>query len=82
MAGTPAYKKAARVRRGRKGKLNGLLANASPRLARHDVGGNTPLKFPNGNKEVALELGARYGAGGSLVLRTTIARSRCGAMSD
>jgi DNA topoisomerase-3 len=33
-------------------------------LARRDTGGNTPLKIPYGNKEVALELGARYDAGG------------------
>jgi DNA topoisomerase-3 len=33
-------------------------------LARRDAGGNTPLKIPYGNKEVALELGARYDAGG------------------
>ena len=63
-AGGPAHKKAARGRKPGKSKLNGQLANASPRLARRDVGGNTPLKIPYGNKEVALELGARYDAGG------------------
>jgi DNA topoisomerase-3 len=47
-----------------KRKLNGPLANASPRLGGRDVGGNTPLKIPYGSKEVALELGARYAAGG------------------
>jgi DNA topoisomerase III len=30
----------------------------------HDVGRNTPLKIPYGNKEVAQKLGARYGADG------------------
>ena len=35
-----------------------------PPLARRDVGGNTPLKIPYGNKEVALKLGARYATGG------------------
>ena len=63
-AGGPAHKKAARGRKPGKSKLNGQLANASPRSARRDVGGNTPLKIPYGNKEVALELGARYAAGG------------------
>jgi len=63
-AGGPAHKKAARGRKTGKRKLNGPLANASPRLARRDAGGNTPLKIPYGNKEVALELGARYDAGG------------------
>jgi DNA topoisomerase-3 len=63
-AGGPAHKKAARGRRTGKPKLNGQLAIASPRSARHDTGGNTPLKIPYGNKEVALELGARYAAGG------------------
>jgi DNA topoisomerase-3 len=64
MAGGPTHKKAARGRKTGKRKLNGPLANASPRLARRDAGGNTPLKIPYGNKEVALELGARYAAGG------------------
>jgi hypothetical protein len=41
-----------------------ILANASPRFAKHDVGGDRPLKIPYGNKEAALALGARYGAGG------------------
>ena len=63
-AGGPAHKKAARGRKSGKRKLNGPLANASPRLALRNAGGNTPLKIPYGNKEVALELGARYDAGG------------------
>ena len=62
-AGGPAHKKAARGRKTGKRKLNGPLTNASPRLARRDAGGNTPLKIPYGNKEVALKLGARYHAG-------------------
>ena len=48
----------------RKSKLNGQLANASPRSARRDAGGNTPLNIPFGNKDVALELGARYAGRG------------------
>ena len=63
-AGGPEHKKAARGRKSGKRKLNGPLANASPRLALRNAGGNTPLKIPYGNKEVALELGARYDAGG------------------
>ena len=63
-AGGPAHKKAARGRKTGKSKLNGQLAKASPRSARRDAGGNTRLKIPYGNKEVALELGARYAAGG------------------
>jgi DNA topoisomerase-3 len=62
--GTPAHKKAARGRKTGKRKLNGPLANVSRHFAQHDVGGNTPLKIPYGNKEVALALGARYGADG------------------
>jgi DNA topoisomerase-3 len=38
--------------------------NSSPDLSRRDVGKNTPLKIPYGNKEVAQKLGARYGDGG------------------
>jgi DNA topoisomerase-3 len=63
-AGGPAHRKAARGRKTGKPKLNGQVANASPRLAGRDVGGNTRLKIPYGNKEVALKLGARYDAGG------------------
>ena len=63
-AGGPPHKKVARGRKPGKSKLNGQVANASPRLAPRDAGGNTPLKIPYGNKEVALELGARYVAGG------------------
>ena len=63
-AGGPAHKKALRGRKPGKRKLNGPLTNASPPLAWRDGGGNTPLKIPYGNKEVALKLGARYAAGG------------------
>jgi DNA topoisomerase III len=63
-ASGPAHKKAARERKPGKSKLNGQAANASPPLARRDAGGNTPLKIPYGNKEVALKLGARYDSGG------------------
>jgi DNA topoisomerase-3 len=63
-AGTPARKKTARGGKTGNRKLNGPLANAFPRFAKHDVGGNRPLKIPYGNKEAALALGARYGAGG------------------
>jgi DNA topoisomerase-3 len=63
-AGGPVHKKAARGRKTGKSGLNGRVANAPPRFAPRDAGGNTPLKIPYGNKEVALELGARYAAGG------------------
>jgi DNA topoisomerase-3 len=63
-AGGPAHKKAARGRKTGKSGLNGRVSNASPRFAPRDASGNTPLKIPYGNKEVALELGARYAAGG------------------
>jgi hypothetical protein len=36
----------------------------APGLHLHDVGRNTPLRIPYGNKEVAQKLGARYGADG------------------
>ena len=45
-----------------KSSLNGPPPNASP--GQHDNDANTPLKIPYGNKEIALKLGARYGAGG------------------
>jgi len=63
-AGGPAHKKAARGRKTGKRRLYDPLTQASPCLARPDAGGNTPLKIPYGNKEVALELGARYDAAG------------------
>jgi len=60
----PGHKRAARGKATRKPKFNGSTVNAQPGLSRHDVGGNTPLKIPYGNKEIALKLGARYAAGG------------------
>ena len=48
-AGGPAHKKAARGKKPGKSKLNGQLANASPRSAGRDAGGNTPLKIPYSN---------------------------------
>ncbi len=60
----PAHRGAARGKSTRKPKFNGPTVNASPSLSRHDVRGNTPLKIPYGNKEIALKLGARYAAGG------------------
>ena len=39
-------------------------AAAPPTHARQNSGADTPLRIPYGNKEVALKLGARYGAGG------------------
>jgi DNA topoisomerase III len=60
----PAHRRAARAKTARKPRVNGPAVNASPGLSRHDAGGNTPLKIPYGNKEIALKLGARYAAGG------------------
>jgi DNA topoisomerase-3 len=60
----PARKRAARGKTARKAKFGGSLMNSSPDLPRRDVGKNTPLKIPYGNKEVAQKLGARYGDGG------------------
>jgi DNA topoisomerase-3 len=59
----PAHRRAARGKTTRKPKFNGPTVNV-PSLSRHGVGGNTPLKIPYGNKEIALKLGARYAAGG------------------
>jgi DNA topoisomerase-3 len=60
----PAPQRAARGKKARKPKFGNPPVKASPRLHRHDVGGNTPLNIPYGNKEVAQKLGARYGADG------------------
>jgi DNA topoisomerase-3 len=60
----PAHTRAARGKTTRKPKFNGSTVSASPSFSRHDVGRNTPLKIPYGNKEIALKLGARYAAGG------------------
>ena len=39
-------------------------AAAPPVYARQNTGGDTPLRIPYGNKDVALKLGARYRSGG------------------
>lgn len=57
-------KKAARSKTTRKPQVGGPPVNASSGLRRHDVGKNTALKIPYGNKEVAQKLGARYGTDG------------------
>jgi DNA topoisomerase-3 len=62
--GPLAGKTAPSRRKARKSRPAGRPADASPALARHDAGASTPLSIPYGNKEVALKLGARYGAGG------------------
>jgi len=58
----PKRKMSTQRRKTRKSSLNGPPPNASP--GQHDNDANTPLKIPYGNKEIALKLGARYGAGG------------------
>ncbi len=63
-AAGPASKRAARGKARRKPKFGGPAVDSSPALAQYDVGGNTPLKIPYGNKEVAQKLGARYSADG------------------
>jgi DNA topoisomerase-3 len=60
----PLPKRAARGKKPRKPKFGNPTVNASPGLHLRDVGRNTPLKIPYGNKEVAQKLGARYGADG------------------
>ncbi|MBX9945069.1 MAG: DNA topoisomerase III [Reyranella sp.] len=62
-AATPTRKRAARGKKPRKPKF-GNSPVKSPGLHLRDVGRNTPLKIPYGNKEVAQKLGARYGADG------------------
>jgi DNA topoisomerase-3 len=54
-AAAPARKPSGRGKTSRKPKPGAPTVNA---------GGNTPLKIPYGNKDVALKLGARYAAGG------------------
>jgi DNA topoisomerase-3 len=55
-------------RKAAKGKMTRKFSappvTLSPRLSRNDRGANTPLNIPYGNKELALKLGARYGADG------------------
>lgn len=48
----------------RKRKVHADGASAQPAPAPQKSGGNTPLRIPYGNKELAQKLGARYGAGG------------------
>ena len=55
---------AARRKTTRKPKPGGPPVDASADLLRHGAGGNTPLKIPYGNKEVAQKLGARYSQDG------------------
>jgi DNA topoisomerase-3 len=63
-AAMPTAKKAAQRSKTRRRSLGGLPPSVSPGPNRHDAGASTPLKIPYGNKEIALKLGARYGAGG------------------
>ena len=63
-AAAPPPKRAARGKKPRKPKFGNSLVKVSPGLHVRDVGRNTPLKIPYGNKEVAQKLGARYGADG------------------
>jgi DNA topoisomerase III len=60
----PPRKGVARGKKPRKPKFGNPTLNASSGLHLRDVGRNTPLKIPYGNKEVAQKLGARYGADG------------------
>ena len=62
-APAPSPKKAARAKKPRKPAFGNLPVKA-PGLHLRDVGRNTPLRIPYGNKEVAQKLGARYGAEG------------------
>jgi DNA topoisomerase-3 len=62
-APTPSPKKAARAKRPRKPAFGNPPVKA-PGLHLRDVGRNTPLRIPYGNKEVAKKLGALYGAHG------------------
>ncbi len=54
----------ARGKKPRKPKFGNPPVKASPGLHLREVGRNTPLKIPYGNKEVAQKLGASYGADG------------------
>ena len=62
-APAPSPRKAVRGKKARKPTFGNPI-KASPGLHLHDVGRNTPLRIPYGNKEVAQKLGARYGADG------------------
>ena len=59
----PPRKTAARAKKPKKPTFGNPPVKA-PGLHLHDVGRNTPLRIPYGNKEVAQKLGARYGADG------------------
>jgi len=62
-APAPSPTKAVRGKKPRKPTFGNPPVKA-PGLHLHDVGRNTPLRIPYGNKEVAQKLGARYGADG------------------
>jgi len=62
-APAPSPPKAARAKKPRKPAFGNPPVKA-PGLHLRDVGRNTPLRIPYGNKEVAQKLGARYGADG------------------
>jgi DNA topoisomerase III len=65
MLKSTASVKAAPKKRSRKRTIeNAATAATPPTPARQNVGTDTPLRIPYGNKEVALTLGARYGARG------------------
>jgi DNA topoisomerase-3 len=57
-------KRATRGKKPRKPKFGNPPVKASSGLHLRDIGKNTPLRIPYGNKEVAQKLGARYGADG------------------
>jgi len=52
------------MKRSRKRKAATDAAVVQPAPATRKFGGNTPLRIPFGNKDLAQKLGARYGAGG------------------
>jgi DNA topoisomerase-3 len=60
----PAQKKAPQGTTTRKRKQHGAPLGTYADRLQPNVGSNTPLKIPYGNKEVAQQLGARYGADG------------------
>ena len=62
-APVPSHTKAVRGNKPRKPACGNPPPKA-PGLHLHDVGRNTPLRIPYGNKAVAQKLGARYGADG------------------
>jgi DNA topoisomerase-3 len=62
--GGPAAKTTTGARRSRKPKSAPAAEVAAPTPAQPKAQTNTPLRIPYGNKELALKLGARYGAGG------------------